>query len=103
MNENKNNSDLMHDEDEYVYKTVMNGKTPTRLWSVISIALSVVALALCFFGWWGISFGILGLVMAIVSRKMLGYFDKITLASIIISIFATVFSSAVLIFNSLSL
>ena len=102
MNENKNNN-VMADEGEYVYKTVMNGKAPTRLWSVISISLSVSALALCFFGWWGIAFSILGLAIAIVSRKLLGYFDKITLASIIISIFAMVFSVAVLVFNSLAI
>ena len=102
MNENKNNN-VMPDEGEYVYKTVMNGKAPTRLWSVISISLSVIALALCFFGWWGIAFSILGLAIAIVSRKLLGYFDKITLASIIVSIFAMVFSVAVLVFNSLAI
>jgi hypothetical protein len=101
MNENKNNN-AMPDEGEYVYKTVMDGKAPTRLWSVISVTLSVIALALCFLGWWGIGFSVLGLAMAIVSRKSLGYFDKITLTSIIVSIFATVFSVAVLIFNSIS-
>ena len=102
MNENKKNNNIISDE-EYVYKTVMDGKTPTRLWSVISVGLSVLALALCFFGWWGIAFGIFGLVIAVVSRKKLGYFDKITLASIIISIFATVFSVATIIFNSIGL
>lgn len=98
-----NNNNAMPEEDEYVYKAVIDGKMPTRLWSVISILLSVIALGLCFFGWWGIAFGILGLGMAIFSRKSLGYFDKITLTSIIVSIFATVFSVAVLIFNSLAL
>ena len=100
MNENKKNNNAIDDE-EYVYKTVMDGKTPTRLWSVISISLSVIALALCFFGWWGIAFCAFGLAVAIVSRKKLGYFDKITLASIIVSIFAAVFSVATLIFNSI--
>jgi hypothetical protein len=101
MSEIKNNN-VAPDEEEYVYKTVIDGKAPTRLWSVISIVLSVIAAALCYFGWWGMAFGTLGLVMAIVSRKKLGYFDKITLASIIVSIFAFVFSVAVVIFASIS-
>lgn len=96
------NKKNINDEDEYVYKAVIDGKSPTRLWSVISLILSVIAFALSFLGWPGIACGILGLSMAIVSRKMLGYFDKITLGSIIASIFAVVFSVAVMIFKSLS-
>lgn len=101
MSELKNN-ETMPDEEEYVYRMVMDGKTPTRLWSIISLVFSIVAMALCYFGWVGMSFGILGLVIAFVSRKMLGYFDKITLSSIIVAIFAIVFSVAMLILKSLS-
>ncbi len=98
-----NNNNTTPDEEEYVYRTVMDGKTPTRLWSVISLVLSAIAMALCYFGWWGISFGIAGIVMAIVSRKKLGYFDKITLGSIILAIFAVVFSIAMLILRSMAI
>lgn len=97
-----NNNNTMPDEEEYVYKTVIDGKKPTRLWSVISLVSSVLAMALCYFGWFGMSFGILGLAMAVVSRKKLGYFDKITLGSIILAIFAVVFSVAMLIFKSIA-
>jgi hypothetical protein len=102
MSELKNN-ETMPDEEEYVYRMVMDGKTPTRLWSIISLVLSIVAMALCYFGWVGMSFGILGLVIAFVSRKMLGYFDKITLSSIIVAIFAIVFSMAMVILRSVSI
>jgi hypothetical protein len=102
MSEFKNNN-TMPDEEEYVYRTVMDGKTPTRLFSVISLVLSIIGMALCYFGWWGISFGTAGIVMAIVSRKRLGYFDKITLGSIILSIFAIVFSVAMLILRSITI
>lgn len=101
MSELKNN-ETMPDEEEYVYRTVMDGKTPTRLWSIISLAFSIVAMSVCYFGWLGILFGILGLAIAIVSRKLLGYFDKMTLSSIIVAIFAIVFSVAMLILKSLS-
>ncbi len=98
-----NNKNTMPEEEEYVYRTVMDGKTPTRLWSVISLVLSAIAMALCYFGWWGISFGIAGIVMAIVSRKKLGYFDKMTLGSIILAIFAVVFSIAMLMLRSMAI
>jgi hypothetical protein len=93
MSELKNN-ETMPDEEEYVYRTVMDGKTPTRLWSIISLVFSIVATSGCYLGWPGILLGILGLAIAIVSRKLLGYFDKMTLSSIIVAIFAIVFSVA---------
>jgi hypothetical protein len=62
MSELKNN-ETMPDEEEYVYRMVMDGKTPTRLWSIISLAFSIVAMSVCYFGWPGILFGILGLAI----------------------------------------
>jgi hypothetical protein len=44
----------------------------------------------------------IALAFAIVSRKMLGYFDRITLASLIVSIFAMVFSIVFTVMNSIS-
>ena len=38
----------MPEGGEYAYKSVMGGKAKTRLWSVISLALAVLALVLCF-------------------------------------------------------
>ncbi len=100
MNEFDNKNETV--SDEYAYKTVMGGKAKTRLWSVIALFFSIVGIAVCFFGWWGLAFSTLGLVFAVVSRKSLGYFDKITLGSIIVSIFAAVFSIAFVIINTIS-
>ena len=87
---------------EYAYKSVMGEKNKTRLWSVISLTLAVLALALCFLGWVGMALCTIALAFAIVSRKMLGYFDRITLASLIVSIFAMVFSIVFTVMNSIS-
>ena len=92
----------MPEGGEYAYKSVMGGKAKTRLWSVISLALAVLALVLCFLGWVGMALCTIAVAFAIVSRKVLGYFDKITLASLIVSIFAMVFSSVFTIMNSIS-
>lgn len=89
-------------ENEYAYKAVMNGKVKTRLWSIISLLLGSLSLILCFAGWVGLGFSIAAAAMAIVSRKSLGYFDKLTLSGIIVSIFGFVFSVAMIIVNSLS-
>jgi hypothetical protein len=87
---------------EYAYKSVMGEKNKTRLWSVISLSLAVLALVLCFLGWVGMALCTIALAFAIVSRKMLGYFDRITLASLIVSIFAMVFSIVFTVMNSIS-
>ena len=92
----------MPEGGEYAYKSVMGGKGKTRLWSVISLGLAILALVLCFLGWVGMALCTIALAFAIVSRKMLGYFDKITLASLIVSIFAMVFSVVFTIMNFIS-
>jgi 4-hydroxybenzoate polyprenyltransferase len=80
----------------------MGEKNKTRLWSVISLSLAVLALVLCFLGWVGMALCTIALAFAIISRKMLGYFDRITLASLIVSIFAMVFSIVFTVMNSIS-
>ena len=86
---------------EYAYKSGMGGKGKTRLWSVISLSLAILALVLCFLGWVSMALCTIAVAFAIVSRKMLGYFDKITLASLIVSIFAMVFSAVITIIGFL--
>lgn len=90
-------------DGEYAYKAVMDGKVKTRLWSIISLALGILSVAFCFIGWLGIAFSVAALVVAIISRKDLGYFNKITLGGIITSIFGLVFSITMLILTSLSI
>ena len=87
--------------DEYAYRSVMKEMGKTRLWSVISLSASILALLLCFLGWVGMALCTIAMAFAIVSRRMLGYFDKITLASLIVSIFAMVFSAAITILGLL--
>lgn len=90
-------------ESEYAYKSVMNGKVKTRLWSIISLALGIASIAFCFIGWLGIVFSVAAAAVAVYSRKDLGYFDKITLTGMISSIFGLVFSVTMIILTSLSI
>ena len=92
--ESKTSAESTSEGTEYVYKNVIRNKEQRRTWSVISVVLSVLAVILCYFSWVGLVLGILSIGAALISRKNLGYFDKLTLAGIIIGIFGVVFAIA---------
>ena len=85
-------------ESEFAYKKVLGVKSNTRLYSVISICLSILSVILLFLPVGGIICGVLGILFALFSRKNLGYFDNISLWGLIIGIFGTVFSVMGLVF-----
>lgn len=88
-------------EDKYAYKNVMNGKKNSRKWSVVSLVLSLLSIALCFVPWLGIILGLAAIGFAIFSRSCIGYFDGFALAGLIIGIFGVVFSVTAIIFKSI--
>ena len=89
------------DENKYAYKTVIKNKQNRRTWSVASLALAVLSVLLLSFPVFGLIFGVLSVGAGIMSRRNLGYFDKLTLAGVIIGIFGIVFSLAGLFFGSI--
>lgn len=88
-------------EDEYAYKTVIKNKQNRRTWSVASLALAVLSILLLYFPIVSLIIGALSVGAGALSRKNLGYFDKLTLAGIIVGIFGIVFSVAGLIFGGI--
>lgn len=88
------------ENESYAYKTVMDGKPKTRTWSVISAFLAGLSVVLCFVWQAGLSLGAASVISAVVSRKNLGYFDKLSLGGLIGAIFGMVFSVAILVFNA---
>lgn len=88
-------------EDGYAYKTVIKNKQNRRTWSVVSIVLAVLSILLLYFPIVSLILGALSVGAGAVSRINLGYFDKLTLAGIIIGIFGIVFSIAGLIFGGI--
>ena len=97
-NEGFAENEVNTEESEFAYKKVLGVKSNTRLYSVISICLSILSVILFFLPIGGIICGVLGILFAIFSRKNLGYFDNISLWGLIIGIFGTVFSVMGLIF-----
>ena len=99
--EAKVNKDSSESEGEYIYKTIIEKKENRRTWSVVSLALGILSVLSLFVSWLSLGFGILALGAGLLSRKHLGYFDKLSVSGIIVGIFGCVFAIAVMIFVNL--
>lgn len=92
MEDNKNNQNGENKEGEdFLFKTVMDGKEKSRVWSVASIAMAIAALVCCMFPYPAIVLGALAIVFALFSRRNIGYFDGLAIAGLIIGIAGIVF------------
>ena len=92
MDENKNNQNTDGKEGEdFLYKTVMDGKEKSRVWSVASIAIAAASLLCCVFPYPAILLGALAIVFALFSRRNIGYFDGLAIFGLIIGIAGIVF------------
>ena len=80
------------EEAEYVYKKVITDKKQRRTWSLVSLVLACLSVILTYFSWVGLILGLLSVGAAVISRVNLGYFDKLSLAALIIAIFGVVFA-----------
>ena len=88
-------------EQNYAFKNVLKKNPNKRTWSVVSIVLaglSILLLPIPILRVASIVLALLAIGAAVLSRVNLGYFDKLSLAGLIISIFCSVFSLAGIIF-----
>ena len=101
--DNNQNSNSSYNEEEYAFQTLMrNGRPKTVAWSVASLIAGIVSVVCCSLGWTGIILGALAVIFAILSRRMLGYFDGRSIAGLVLGIFGFVFGVAIVIaINSL--
>ena len=99
--EAKTNNETVTDEQDYAFKAALPKKENRRTLSVISLVLSILSLACLFIPWLALIFSIAAVVLGSISRNNLGYFDRCTLAGLIIGIFGFVFSIAGIIFQNL--
>lgn len=86
------------EETEYAYKNVIPDKQHRRTWSVASLVLGILSVLCSYFSWFGLILGLVSAGASLVSRKNLGYFDKLSLTALIIAIFGVVFSLTGIIF-----
>lgn len=102
FNEETKTNEEKTGEQEYAFKNVLKKNPNKRTWSVVSIVLAVLAillvpLILLPIPVWPIVclvLAILAIGAAALSRVNIGYFDKLSLAGLIIGIFDVVFSVA---------
>ena len=95
-NNGYNNGDSAED---YAFQTLDRRGRPKKLgWSVASFICGIVGAVTASFGFSGIILGVCAVVFAIVSRRILGYFDGRSIAGLILGIFSTVFGGAMLIY-----
>lgn len=100
MSDNRN---FGNDESKYAYETVSSfGRPKTMAWSLVAMITGIMSLSLSFFGWAAIALGIIAITCSAVSRKTLGYFDKMSLVGLILGIFGIVCGAAILVALSLA-
>ena len=100
---NNNNNNGTGDVFGDVYRDVMELRSKSRAWSVASLVLGILSILCCCIWWFGLIAGILSIVFVIVSRKKLGYFDGLSIAGLITSIFGIVFSILIIVVGTIVL
>jgi hypothetical protein len=77
------------------YEIFSNGGKPKTLgWSVASMVTGILSVLCCCLGWTGLVFGAAAVILSIVSRKSLGYFDGMSIAGLVMGIFGFVFGAS---------
>ena len=71
-------------------------KRPSIIWSLLSLIFSIFSVLLSPIYYIGLPMAIFSVVMALISSKKLGYFNKMSLVGLVIGIFGTVFGIFVL-------
>ena len=92
FNEEPKSTSESGEETEYVYKKVIADKKQRRTWSIVSVVLAALSVIFLYFSWVSLVLGLLSVGAAVISRKNLGYFDKLSLAALIVAIFGVVFA-----------
>ena len=101
MNNQQNNNQNNVTEDVFseVYKEVMELKHRSRGWSVASLVLGIFSILCCCAPIVGVIMGALSITFAVISRISLGYFDGLSIAGLITSIFGIIFGVSMIIFE----
>lgn len=72
------------------------GSPRSRFLSVASMILGIISVALSFTGWWALIVGVAAILLSMASRRNLKYFDRMSIAGLILGIFGLVFGGAFL-------
>ncbi len=78
-------------EEKFAYKSIFKENKNTRVWSLASVIAAVLSVIFCFLPVLGIIFSLFSVAFSFVSRRVLGYFDGLSIAGLVIGIFGFVF------------
>lgn len=81
------------------YNLPADPRQRSRKWSVLSLLMSVLSVLLCSFYYVSLPMAFVGIGLALISRRTLGFFDGIALSGIIIGISGAVFGVFSMILN----
>lgn len=96
---NNNGYNGQYNEEEYAFQTLDRHGRPKKLgWSVASLVSGIAAAVTATFGFSGIILGICAIIFAIISRRILGYFDGKSIGGLILGIFGLIFGGAMLVY-----
>ena len=96
----KNEEGGTETQDRY-YEVFDKDKPKYILWSLISAVLGGISVICSLYGWIGLIVGAAAVVFSIISRVNLKYFDKITIAGLILGIFGMVFGASTIVLSVL--
>lgn len=80
-------------EEDYAFRSV-SGRQRTRTWALVSFGFGILSLATVTFGYTSLFFGIFAVILSIISRRNLGYFDGMSVAGLVLGIIGFVFGVA---------
>ena len=75
------------------------GKPKTLAFSIVSLVTGILSIICCCTVWLSLPFGVISIIFAVVSRKVLGYFDGMAIAGLILGIFGTVLGIMLIVFT----
>ncbi len=97
----KNEKKDFYEEDLYGYekedkesleKIIDEIATPkSEGYALLSLIFGIFSVVCCFVGWAGLTTGVIAIVLAVMSRRHLGYFDTMTVIGLILGICGAVF------------
>ena len=87
-------------KEEVRYEDIFDKSKPKTLgWSVASMVLGILSLVCCCLPFGGLAFSVAAVVLSVVARKTLGYFDGMAIAGLILGIFGLVMGVTVIVFT----
>ena len=97
FNNNGQNGNNYYEEDYAFTMVTNNGKPKTLGWSVASMTFGILSVITCCFGYSALVLGVISVILAVVSRKNLGYFNGMSVAGLVLGIIGFVFGAAMII------